>query len=296
MRRLVTALLVLVSTELPAQTLFERGPPEQRVVHRSLAALRVNPLGLVYDGRLGYRHRLYASESRALRDNFIGGGVTAVISPAYGKVGGYVEVAPASVLTLWGSLQLVGYFGSFDLLQSFPDATQDYSDDALERLGDTSYGATGLEMNVGADFQLRLGPALVRSRARLLTADLALRSGDAVFYDQILDVAFPDGGWAFTNDLDVAWMGHGNRLVVGVRYTATVPFHGDRADDTSTQRVGPLVAYTFRLRDGARLNAPTVFVLAQWWIDHRYRTGQQQSQALPLLGIGFSFYGDLLEM
>jgi hypothetical protein len=36
-----------------------------------------------------------------------------------------------------------------------------------------------------------------------------------------------------------------------------------------------------------------VFVLAQWYALHRYRTGEAVSGAIPLLGIGFTLEGDL---
>jgi hypothetical protein len=295
--------LLLLASDASAQTLFDRGPPENRLIHRSLVAVRYNALGLVYDGRIGYRRRLYAHEGVAMRDNFVGGGLGLMLSPAYARVGPYVEIAPASFVTLWGALALDAYFGSFNLLQSFDSAAGDWSDDELERRGELAdgdplkpYSATGLEATLGVDLQAKAGPVLIRSRGRLVYADLGLREGDAVFYDQLYDTVIGDGGWLVTNDLDVAWMGMGNRLVAGLRYTATAPLYGDEHGDgdNNSHRLGPLVAYTFRYRDGARFNAPQVFVLVQWWLDHRFRAGQQTSQALPLIGVGFQFYGDLL--
>jgi hypothetical protein len=304
--RAIVAIALLLSLPASAQTLFDRGPPESRIIHRSLAAFRVNPLGLVYDGRIGYRHRLYENESRAMRDNFVGGGLALMASPAYARVGPYVEVAPMSMVTLWAQFSLVSYFGNFDLLQSFESPRSEFSDDELERLGqldepEKNYGAIGSELTIGMDLQARVGPAMIRSRARIVRGDLDLREGDRTYYDQLYDVLAADGGWMFTNDLDVAYMGMNNRLVVGLRYTATVPFYGDsyaagepREHDNTTQRLGPLISYSFSIKDGAAFNAPSVFLVCQWWLDHRYRTGAESSQALPLIGAGFQFYGDLL--
>jgi hypothetical protein len=36
-----------------------------------------------------------------------------------------------------------------------------------------------------------------------------------------------------------------------------------------------------------------VILLAQWWLSHRYRTGRDVSQGVPLLGIAFQFNGEL---
>src|SRR5688572_14347988 len=113
------ALVLLLAAPASAQTLFDRGPPRHRLVHRSLVAARYNPVGVVYDGRLGYRFRLYEHESKALRDNYAGIGAGFFVNPASLRIGPVVEIAPASVLTLWSSLSLLSFFGSFDQLQSF---------------------------------------------------------------------------------------------------------------------------------------------------------------------------------
>jgi hypothetical protein len=293
MRLLAVVLLLSALGDASAQTLFDRGPPEHRIVHRSLVALRVNPLGLVYDGRISYRHRLYEHAGLALRDNFAGGGLALMVTPAFLKIGPIVEVAPASFLTLWASFQLDAYFGSFDQLQSFPNARVMYTDETLEA-GD-SYSSLGSELTLAADLQLKVGPVALRGRNKLLRADLDLRGADRVFYDQITDVLLPDEGWAYTTDVDAVWVGLQNRLVIGLRYSATVPFHDEAGHDKSVQRLGPLLAYSFFVRDGARLNAPGVFLLVQWWLDHPYRL-DEPGQAVPLVGIGFQVSGDLLKM
>jgi hypothetical protein len=37
-----------------------------------------------------------------------------------------------------------------------------------------------------------------------------------------------------------------------------------------------------------------LLVMAQWYLRHRYRTGEAVSGAVPLLGLGLVFSGDLL--
>ena len=98
-------------------------------------------------------------------------------------------------------------------------------------------------------------------------------------------------------------------LTIGVRYTtlhamysATAYQPGDIPMDgappnynTPTHRIGPLIAFSLWEARHRRINGPTVFVLAQWWLDHRYRAGQQVNQAIPYLVIGLSFRGDLIK-
>jgi hypothetical protein len=212
-------------------------------------------------------------------------------------------------MTVWSTVQYASYFGGLGILQSFPSPRAGFSDDELDRRDElpdsdpmANYSASGLEVTVGVDLQAKVGPIAVRSQSRFIRADLDLRPGDTVFYEQTTDILMPDAGLSLTSDLDAAYLAMGGRLVLGARYSAGVPFYGS-ADyaagepedhDNTTHRVGPVLAYTFRSRDGDAFNMPTVLVIAQWWLDHRYRAGQESSQALPLVAVGFRFHGDLL--
>lgn len=315
--------LSLTSALAGAQTLQEQGPPLHRVVHKNTLALRLNPLGLLYDGRFAYRLRLYQSESVALRDNFLGVGVAPVASPAFLRIGPYVEVSPLTVLNFWAAIQFVQYFGSFSLFQSFPSANSNFSDARITRLNKgtdpedptgalKNYVTNGWEVTLGANLQVKVSSVVLRSMARLVNGHMAVRPGDRVYYDQYYDVAAPNDGWYLTNDLDVLYQGLENRLVVGARYTVTAPFYdrrhidpglGETIPNNSMHRVGPFAAYTFKFQDGATFNTPTVFLLVQWWLMHRYRTGpgcasgcDTVTQALPLIGVGFQMTGDFLPL
>jgi|GEM_PF-5982523 len=85
--RLSMFVVVLAASVAPAQMLNDQGPPLHRIVHKNTFALRYNPLGLLYDGRFSYRLRLYQSDSKALRDNFIGIGLAPTASPAFVRAG-----------------------------------------------------------------------------------------------------------------------------------------------------------------------------------------------------------------
>src|SRR5262245_44369447 len=96
MRLALAILSVTLAGSAWGQMLQDMGPPQHRLVHRQLVVLRVNPLGLLYDGRFSYRFRLYQSDSTALRDNFVGIGLAPGASPAFARIGAYAEVQPAS--------------------------------------------------------------------------------------------------------------------------------------------------------------------------------------------------------
>ena len=63
----------------------------------------------------------------------------------------------------------------------------------------------------------------------------------------------------------------------------------------ATERVGPIVAYTFYDEPGGRVNRPTLIGILNWHTQHPYRTGQDVTQALPYIVVGYQVSGDLLQ-
>jgi hypothetical protein len=271
-------------------------------VHRNTLAARYNPLGLSYEGRFAYRYRLYDSKKLALNDNFLGIGLCPWLSPVYARFGPYVEFNPLTVLGFWAMVQWVQYFGLLNQVQGFESPAANFSDQALSAGGARKLAASGWEVTIGATLQLKVGPIVIRDQARAVRASLGLRDGDRIYYDQIYDVGVPNEGWFVINEADVLWQGLGDRLTAGLRYSLANPIYeakhfapGEPQEaDNSTHRLGPLVSYAFRKKDGARIANGSVFLLAQWWLKHRFRTGADTPQGLPLIAVGVQISGDLL--
>ena len=40
---------------------------------------------------------------------------------------------------------------------------------------------------------------------------------------------------------------------------------------------------------------PTLVLIVNWYVDHRWRTGADSPEALPYLLVGFSFQSDLMK-
>ena len=263
-------------------------------------AARVNPLGLFLNLTFQLRYRLYESDSLALKDNYIGIGPVAFASPAMMRGGLAVELQPLSVLQLSASYEGVRYMGGFDYLQSFPSPNSDASDDTLKALGEagTNYSSSGTLLTLGALLQGKVGPLAVRTAPRLFFFDQQLREGDRVFYEPVLDITVPDSGWTLSNDADLLYLTGGFSL--GLRYTATHSYYGeehfapgetDLGLNPTIHRVGPFLAYTFQDDHSRLFQAPTVALVTQWFLSHRYRTGEEVSQALPWIALAFQFRG-----
>ena len=257
---------------------------------------RINPLGLISSLNLGYRGRLMKSDSILFNDTYAFVGVSARASPAFGRIGGHVEVQPIALFKAWATYEFIGYFGTFDQIIGFDSAADRWSDRTLAALGDAGRAGTmiGTVFTTGATLQAKVGPVAVRNTFQATRFDLALENGAGFFYDQYWDRLAPDGNFMFLNDLDV--MGFVGKARVGARWSWSDAIVGDNDTDAglSHHRFGPLFAWQFHDRGpGARFDKPTLFVLAQWWLRHPYRTGEEQPQGLPLIAVGLSFQGDL---
>ena len=287
--------------------------PEVSLYYSNITAARVNPLGLVDYATFSLRGRMYVSDSDVATQNFVGIGVVPALSPAWGRLGGIVEIQPLTILRFYAQYVFVGYFGSFDLFASFPSAASDYSDTDIDQQAATpgreAYATFGGELTLGATLQLKLGPIAARSQFRAVHSNYKVERDDRVFYDQIVDTLVPNNGWYLTNDVDVFYLhdfDESFQLALGVRYTYTHAFYngshyepaelalGVPLPDNDIHRLGPIVAFRLDSDPGARFDNPTIMLLAQWHLQHRWRTGADVTVGLPYIALGFLFRGDLL--
>jgi hypothetical protein len=304
MSLLATSLMVLptlahaedVAGDEPVAAVAAADGPH-RLHHSGIVALRLNPRGLIGRFEVGYRHALFAEKEGILfQDTYVGASAIAMMTPAFGKAGVLLTAKPLAVLELMASYEAVGYFGGFDLFQSFESPGAEYSDGTLgERAAaGENYATRGHQITLGGRVQAKVGPVAVRNTTNANYFAMNLREGDTVFYDITLDILAPGRGLVIANDLDVLYVS-GGPLTAGIRWTATHALYGDvESLNTPTHRAGPLLVYTFSRNPGARFNEPSLLVVANWWTSHRYRAGQAVSQAMPYLVVGFTYTGDLL--
>ncbi len=278
--------------------------------YRFSTALRVNPIGLFVDFRGGWRQRLFNDPGRSvlLRNTYVALAGTVVTSPAFVRPGIALEVQPLAILNLQAVWEpVVQWFGTFGNVQSFNDVTSNYSDAVLSRnrnVPGAVQTARGWQFTAQATLQARIGQTLALRdtfRAVYQKYDPAtLTSGrTGLFYDPFYDVIAPTDGWTLVNDVDVIAQLTDLGTNLGLRFSSVMPQLGSFANDsttTTTHRLGPIVTYTFRERRHGAVNAPTLYALAQWWLQHPFRTGGDNegavSRALPMIIVGFSMRGD----
>lgn len=282
------------STPLSEEPSGQNPIPKHRLYYSNAVFARVNPLGLIDVLTMGWRYRLLERDDLLFNDTYLMLGLSSRASPAFGRVGAYAEINPIAVWKAWAAVEGVGYFGTFDQITGFdtPDAV--YDDRTLRDL-DQGRAMLGWVATIGTVLQAKVGPIALRSTFQATRYDLQLEDGDLFFYDQYWDRLAPNRAFMFANDLDL--LGIVGKTRVGARWTWTDAIAGDNDSPAgqAQHRVGPLFAYQFHDRGpGARFDKPTLFVLAQWWAQHPYRTGAEQPVGLPLLAAGFAFQGDLI--
>lgn len=305
--RLALATTLALSASTATARADEPPPtPEEQLFYQNLTVIRLNPLGLQNQFELDWRHRLYdPGDSLVMSQNFWALSATPILTPASMRLGVGAKLQPLAVLKLEVKWEYLSYFGNFDLLQSYPDPDADFSDSALQEGGDAglNYATDGWQLTLDGEARAKVGPVIVRNRFKAAYIDVALRTGDTVFYEQYFDLLLPGQGWFYTNDLDLLFQ-VGPKLIVGARWAFMDVSYPDDAfpegaarqtGSAPTHRLGPLVAYTFFDEPGEAFNKPTILLLVNWYLDHRWRTGADVSQAFPYIVLGFAFSGDLID-
>jgi len=305
LRTLLLASAVLVLALASPVMAADEGtlPPRHRVHYSSLLAARVNPLGLEEQLSVGYHMRLYSSPKILWRDCFVGLNLTPVLNPAQVRLGAELTIRPIAVLSLSARYSFLAWLGSFEYLQSYGSPHAEHSDSALDvgKDKEQSYATTGGQLQLQAQVLGKVGPVVLRNDLKLFHTDADLRGDDRLFYSVTVDAMVPDAGWALTNDTDLVYLTRFG-LVAGVRTSVVHAFYRDgdfvpteSVDNPNTPhvRLGPILAYVFYDRPKSMFNKPTVLLILNWYLKHRYRTGADVSQGVPYVVLGFKFEGDL---
>lgn len=288
--------------------------PKHSLVYTSLLAARINPLGLEERLWMGYQYRLYDKDKTILNGSNLGLFIRPLVSPAMVLIGPTIQVQPAAVLRLRATYSYVQYFGTFQYFQSYQSPHDDFSQTRLDIQADNeeNYAVGGQQVELEALVQIKVKSLAIRSTTAGFYNHFSpdnMRGDDDLFYSVRYDALVPARGWFLTNDTDVLWLqqlkGHRNAtLIAGARASTVMPFYsddlyepGESTDNPNGPqfRLGPSLGYIFYDRPGRypRFNKPTLLLLSQWNVKHRWRTGRDISTALPTIAIVFAFSGQL---
>jgi hypothetical protein len=279
--------------------------PQHALVYNSLLALRYNPLGLEERLRVAYQYRLYDDPGLLWNSAYVWFALTPTINPAVTRLGARLEVQPLAVLQLYAGAYWVAWHGTFNYLQSYPSVTAAHSDSDLKDAGEAgaNYVTTGHQLNLGGRLQAKVGNFVVRNLIDVFKSENDLHDGDRAFYDPVFDVMVGNGGWQLENDFDAVYLADAG-WVAGIRAHVTHAWYdedhfapGEEEENLNTPsfRLGLLAAYVFDGDYGPYFEKPALILLCHWYLNHRYRTGEDVPQGIPYIGLAFSFNGTLWE-
>lgn len=302
-------------------TRFERF----QLFYQSALVARANPLGLISQNVIGPRINIWDDNTPLKENTYLEIAFAPSFSPAFVRPGLLVEAVPLQIIKLSVLYEYVRWFGAFDSLQSFDSPSAEFDDatrDDIDQAGG-SYAASGTVLTLAALFQIAFdvgdsGASIAaRSNFRAIRQNMDLDGvpceeidgecpflddrDDTVFYDLTMDVMMPDGGWLYTTDTDVLyrpdsqWMFGARHTWIDIKYRNEdfLPGEERNVDNAPIHRVGPLIVYKINNNTGGTFNEPTVFMLSQFHLQHRYRAGQEVSAAIPYFLVGFAFNGVL---
>jgi len=279
------------------------GPPHQWV-YRSLLAARVNPLGAAWDVITGYRFGFRFKPGKLFNDAHLGLKVQVTAAPGFVRGGPRIEFAPLAVFKLTAAYHYVRYRGLTGRLVAYPTPTAEFDDSSRREIVRDVGGlaASGHYLLLGGLLQARIKGFAVRNEVQAYYAALDLDDEQRVYYEQISDVMQPNRWWSLVNDLDALYLFRSG-LTLALRYTVAHPFYteehfrlgeGQVQPNGPTHRLGPGLIYTLYDQKERRFNRPTVALLVQWWVRHRYRTGADVHPAIPCAVLAVWFEGTLL--
>ncbi len=249
--------------------------------YKNTVVLKGNPSTLLTIPSIDYR--LHFSKAK------VGLSVRPLVSITQFRPGVDLVIAPVPYVTLLAGYERAYYFKS---LFSFRTPSADWSDSSRSR--STGLSTTGDFLNASLHIEIPIDKFVFRNRFKLTYATFDIEGTDEVVYDELLDIPLPIEGFSYTNETDVLYVSS-PKWVFGLRYTTSKAFV-DLPEDPNgaTHRVGPLVSHIFYANQDGLVDSISGFILLNWYINHRFRTGKEVSPLLPYSAIGFSITGTLL--
>lgn len=168
---------------------------------RHAFGIRTNPIGLELAGRLGHCMPLLSSPHPLLKLSAVNMGATYRLSPAYLEVGGFIEVAPVSVLVLGAEVSGLGYWplgAEGAAYYGFDQRRDDIDQKDLEPdAGESALGFTG-NLNGTFRFAVPIGGVEVFALNRFAAEYYSI--GTEPYYLNLrFDMHMPKNGLLYTN-------------------------------------------------------------------------------------------------
>ena len=299
------AALALLCASASARADEDPEGPKTAHFHYSETVLgRMNPLGLEDEFLMSYRIPLFHSENILKKDTYLAPLLGISVSPAaFRPVIGF-EAQPLRIITLFVRYEPAAYYGALRSLLSYPSANTyapvGYFVSGPEPNGQ-NYSTVVHQFTAGLSLQAEYKMVFARIASKLHYESANLHPEDRVYYDSTFDLLVARKGWVFENDTDIG-LSLSRHVKLGIRYATIVTAYPDSAYapgephtnlESPIMRTGPIAQYELGAHEFGPFATAAVFGTANWFVEHRYRTGDEVSRAAPFVGGGFTLTGDL---
>lgn len=280
---LVASFLALGLAE-PVTAQEEAQPEGFRREMRSGIGASFEPLGVQNVFDVAWTRPLTRSSHPLLSRAHVSFGLSQRLTPAYDRLNLWLEFAPLSILDLRVGLEPGAYFGTFNSLLYFPDATTRFDDDARKaRRDEASAGFSG-RVFAASTLKVRVGPLVARAKAELEW--WRARDRGAYFYEPSRDTLVPSTGAALVVGeavlLHETRMAGGRSLLVGPLYELTWV---EATPENRKQDAG--VAAVFHLgRRALGLREPALSSKVFYYLEHPFRRHEVGAQVSLTFAIG----------
>ncbi|OFW04875.1 MAG: hypothetical protein A3H96_10730 [Acidobacteria bacterium RIFCSPLOWO2_02_FULL_67_36] len=282
-RALVLGILVadVSSAPVAAQSPDSVGPAAPRREVREQLGASVNNMGLQNSVEIGWTWPLSASRHPLLSDAHISAGVTHALTPAQTRLGGWLEYAPLSILSVRAGVDPTAYFGTFRSLMSFDSYTDPFSKKDRDARGGSRAG-TGARVYVSPAVKVKAGPLVAMSSADFEWWQSS--ASGALFYEPTRDTLLKSRGDRLVNTTTVALFqrgsGSGGTFSIGGIHTLT---HVLDAPDNRIQKLGAIAVREFR-SSHFRVPRPRVTLVVARYLNDP----SKQHQWSAAMAIGFT--------
>ncbi|MBK5254792.1 MAG: hypothetical protein JJE39_02050 [Vicinamibacteria bacterium] len=185
------SLSVCLSSPASAQTAT---PSEawKRHVENTFAFV-LNPLGIQDAFDISWTRSLSDRDDLLHKDAHLAAGVSSKLSPAFERIGGWLEYSPLSVIDLRVGVEPVYYFGTYKVFLPFDRAAARFDDDVIEsRVDEAASGFAG-RLYLSPTLKAKAGPVAARVRAEIAFWK-AQKKGEPFYYEPALDTLIKASG------------------------------------------------------------------------------------------------------
>jgi len=280
-RSLILAALVggVVPASATAQTASGNGAPTaapRREVREQIGA-SVNNLGLQNTVEIAWTWSVSESRNPLFSDAHVSAGVTHGLTPGQTRLGGWLEYAPLSIVSVRAGVDPTAYFGTFNSLMSFDRHTDPFSKSDRDARGGAKAG-TGMRAYVTPAVRMKTGP-IVASASADFEWWRSSASG-ALFYEPTRDTLLASRGDRLVNTTTVAMCQPAATLSIGGIHTLTYVFD---APGNRIQKLGAIAVKEFQA-SLFHLPRPRVTLAVARYLDDP----SKERQWTAAMAIGFS--------